>query len=123
MKVSRIYYSPTGYWKGFAAIRKLATAAKVSETVASNCLGKQAVWQIYLPAPRYIPRPHYAISKPNEIHQADLLFVPHDKVGNSTYKYALVVVEVASRYKDAEALRTKDSGEVATAFERIYRRT
>ena len=28
--------SPRGYWKGFAAIKKLAQAAKVSEDVARN---------------------------------------------------------------------------------------
>ena len=39
-----------------------------------------------------------------------------------TYRYALVVIDIASRYKDAEALTSKDSGEVATAFERIYAR-
>jgi len=41
-KLSKIYYSPRGYWKGFAAIKKLAQAAKVSEDVARNWLGKQA---------------------------------------------------------------------------------
>ena len=30
-KLSKIYYSPKGYWKRMAAIKQLATAAKVSE--------------------------------------------------------------------------------------------
>ena len=29
-KLADIYYSPRGYWKGLAAIKKLATAAKVT---------------------------------------------------------------------------------------------
>ena len=33
-KLTKIYYSPKGYWKGMAAIKKLANAAKVSEDVA-----------------------------------------------------------------------------------------
>ena len=33
---------------------KLATAANVGEEVAKRWLTKQALWQIYLPAPRYI---------------------------------------------------------------------
>ena len=56
-KLSKIYYSPQGYWKGLAAVKKLAAAANVSEEVAKRWLAKQALWQIYLRAPRYIPRP------------------------------------------------------------------
>ena len=40
----------------------------------------------------------------------------------TTSKYVLVVVDIASRYKDAEALTTKESSEVAKAFEKIYSR-
>ena len=58
---------------------------------------------------------------PNEVHQADLLFLPHDRVGRKTYKYALTVA--ASRYKEAEPLATKESKEVAAALEKIYRRS
>ena len=56
-KLSKIYYSPKGYWKGLAAIKKLAAAAKVSEDVAKQWLTKQALWQVYLPGPHYIPQP------------------------------------------------------------------
>ena len=38
------------------------------------------------------------------------------------YKYALTVVDVASRYKAAEALTSKDSDEVSLGFAKIYRR-
>ncbi len=125
-KLSKIYYSPQGYWRGISAIKKLAAAADVSEQVAKTWLKKQAIWQIYLPAPKYIPRPKFNINVPNEAHQADLLFLPHDSIGRSkrrkTYKYALTVVDVASRYKDAEPLSSKYSEEVAKAFSNIYKR-
>ena len=62
------------------------------------------------------------MDKPNQIHQADLLFLPHDRVGRKTYKYALVVVDVASRYKDAEPLTSKESREISEAFTKIYSR-
>ena len=39
-----------------------------------------------------------------------------------TFKYALVVIDVASRYKDAEPLTSKESSEVAKSFEKIYSR-
>ena len=121
-KLSRIYYSPRGYWKGLTAIKKLASAAKVPEDVAKDWLKKQAIWQIYLPAPRRIPRPKFDVPTPNEVHQADLLFLPHDRVGQKTYKYALTVVDVASRYKEAEPLTSKTAAEVADALSRIYKR-
>ena len=118
----KIYYSPEGYWKGYSAVSKLANAAKVSEDEARDWLERQALWQIYLPPPKYVPRPHWSVSRVNEIHQADLLFLPHDKVRRKTFRYALVVIDVASRYKDAEALTSKESQEVAKAFEKIYSR-
>ena len=122
-KLAKIYYSPQRYWKGVSAIKKLADAAKVPENVAKQWLYKQAIWQIYLPAPRYVPRPKFDVATPNSVHQADLLFLPHDKLRRKIYKYALTVVDIASRYKEAEPLTSKDSGEVARAFQVIYKRS
>ena len=123
-KLSKIYYSPRGYWKGLTAIKRLAAATKVSEDVAKDWLKKQAIWQIYLPAPRKVPRPKFDVSVPNKVHQADLLFLPHDRLprGKKVYKYALTVVDVASRFKEAEPLTSKTAAEVADALSRIYKR-
>ena len=123
-KLSKIYYSPQGYWKGLAAVKKLSSTAKVEEEVAKRWLAKQALWQIYLPAPRYIPRPKFDVSLPNAVHQADPLFLTHDKLPHrrKVYKYALTVVDVASRYKVADPLTSKESDEVSKAFQRIYKR-
>ena len=57
------------------------------------------------------------------MHQADLFF-PHDKLphGRKVYKYALTFVDVASRYKAAEPLTSKESDEVSKAFQRMYKR-
>ena len=38
--MSRIYYSTKGYWKGFSAVSKLASTAKVSEEGARKWLEK-----------------------------------------------------------------------------------
>ena len=120
--MDKVYYSAKGYWKGYAAIEKLAQEAQVSEADAKKWLEKQALWQIYLSPPEYIPRPRWTVSKPNQVHQADLLFLPHDTFKRKTYRYALVVIDVASRYKDAEALTSKDSSEIAKCFSKIYSR-
>ena len=73
-KPSKIYYSPQGYWKGLAAVKNLASTAKVEEEVAKRWLAKQALWQIYLPAPRYIPRPKFDVSLPDAGHQQTFFF-------------------------------------------------
>ena len=124
-KLADLYYSPRGYWKGQAAIKHLAAAAKVSADVVHSWLKKQAIWQIYLPAPprKRVPRPKFDVATPNEVHQADLLYLPHDRVAKRTYKYALTVVDVASRFKEAEPLTSKGPAEVAEALSRIYKRS
>ena len=121
-RLSHIYYSTGGYWKGYAAIGKLADRARVTEDDAREWLEKLALWQIYLPAPKYIPRAHWVVEKPNYVHHADLLYLTHDTQGGIIFKYALVVVDVASRYVGAEAISNKFSIGVARAFESIYSR-
>ena len=119
-KLANHYYSTGGYWKGYDAVDKLSDVA--DKEVAKKWLEKQALWQIYLPRPQYIPRWHWNVEKVNQVHQADLLFLPHDTLGKKTYKYALVVVDVASRCIDAEPLTSKYATEVAEAFKKIYSR-
>ena len=118
-KLSLQYYSPKG--KGLAAIKKLAEAAKKSDEVALGWLKKQAIWQIYLTAPHYIPRPKFDVIESNEVHPADLVYLPHDRVARKTCKYALTVVDVASRCKEAEPMIDKSAAEVAAALGRIYK--
>ena len=94
------------------------------ENVSKQWLYKQAIWQIYLPAPRHVPSPKFDVATPNSVHQADTLFLPHEKLPRrKTYKYALAVVDIASRYKEEEPLTSKNSDEVAKAFQAIYRRS
>ncbi|MEW8546922.1 MAG: hypothetical protein AB2693_25690 [Candidatus Thiodiazotropha sp.] len=106
--LASIYYSSKGYWKGTAAIEKLAEAAKVSKDVARSWLKMQV---LYLLAPRRISRPKFDVAIPNEVHQADLLFLPHNRVRRKTFRYALTVVDVANRFKEAEPLTSKTATE------------
>ena len=118
--MEKVYYN--NLWKGQSAIDKLAREAGVSKEKAQAFLRRQKIWQIYLAPPAHVPRPHWTPVQPNKVHQADLLFLPHDKVGRKVLKYALVVVDVASRYKDAKPLTSKSAEEVAKAFSRVYSR-
>ena len=125
-KFNQIYYSDDGYWRGKSSIQKLAKASGSTKEEAEKWLLKQPLYQIYLPAPKYIPRPNASMSlfaKPNDIHQSDLLSLPHDKLKKKTYKYALNIVDVASRYIGSYQLTSKYAKEVAQAFQWIYENT
>ena len=125
-KFKQIYYSDGGYWRGKSAIEKLAKASGSTKEEAEKWLLKQPLYQIYLPAPKYVPRPNASMlpfAKPNDIHQSDLLSLPHDKFKKKTYKYALNVVDIASRYKGSYQLTTKNAKEVGQAFQWIYENT
>ena len=99
-----------------------AATEKISTKVITHWLTLQALWQVHLPRPKRIDYAHFYVSKVNGIHQADLLYLPHDKVYQSTYKYVLNVVDIASGYKASRPLRTKKASEVAEMFADICRR-
>ena len=65
----------------------------------------------------------HLFAKPNDIHQADILYLPHDRYEKKVYKYALNIVNVVSRYKGSYQLATKNSNEVAQTFQWIYDNT
>ena len=85
-------------------------------------LAKQALWQVPIPPPKEIHHPHYDVTKPNEQHQFDLHYMPHNLFEGNTYKYILTGIDVASRRKVARALKTRKSSEVAFVLELIYRK-
>ena len=62
------------------------------------------------------------MTKPNEQHQFDLLYMHHNFFEGNTYKYILTGIDAASRYKVARPQRTKKSSEVAFVLEAIYKK-
>ena len=56
------------------------------------------------------------------MHPADLMYLPHDKVYQNTYKYTLNVIDVASRYKASRPLKTKKASEVADMLRDVYKK-
>lgn len=66
-KLSNHYYRPQGYWKGYEAIDKLADVTNIDKNIVKKWLEKQALWQIYLPSSKYIPRWHWNVEKVNKI--------------------------------------------------------
>src|SRR6185437_15095744 len=118
-----IYYNPTGYHSNS---RKLYKAIKdegyhFPYKKIREWLECQQQYQIYKPPPKHITRASYGrISRPNCVHQADILFLTHDKYKGKTYKAVLNIVDCASRYKASVPLTSKKSSEVAKAFKKIY---
>ena len=96
-------------------------AKKTGKTMdeVKTFLMKQDIYQIYLPRPKYIPRPTASFKEYldlNDQHQADLIYLPHD----NGYKYALTIVDVATRYKCAIPLKTKSAKSTREGFEKAY---
>ena len=118
----KIYYQPENLWKGRKAITRLRKATKLPLKQVKDWLAKQALWQVHMPPPKKIDHPHFYVTEVNKIHQADLLYLPHDKVYQTTYKYVLNVIDVASRYKASRPLKTKKASEVAEMFKDIYKK-
>ena len=68
--------------------------------------------------------PRFYNMQENDMHQVDILFLPHDKI----YGYALVVVDMATGKTDAEPLPVRQGWDGPTvddtihAIERLYKR-
>ena len=121
-KLSEIYYQTENLWTGRKAIKLLKQESKESIKAVKSWLAMQAFFQIHLPRPKKIKYAHFYVTKPNKIHQADLLYLPHDKVYQNTYKYTLNVIDIASGYATSRPLKTKKASEVAGMFKDIYRK-
>ena len=81
----------------------------------------QEFWQVHLPAPKRVDRPHYEVTTPNEMHQFDLLYMPLDTLYGNRYKNILAGINAASRYKVARPLRTKQMRDIAEIIADIYK--
>src|SRR6266498_3508378 len=124
-----IYYLPTGYYSNPKSLLK---ALKISDACKkeghqfrlSECkifLENQELYQINKNPPKNIPRASYGrITRPNCVHQCDILFLTHDHYKGKKYKAVLNIIDCAFRYKASVPLRSKNNSEVAKAFRKIY---
>ena len=112
-KLYQAYYQADRLWTGNKAIKEVHKITCMSKKDIKSCVAKQALWQDYIPPRKEINHIHYDVTKPNEQHHFDLLYMPHDLLEGNTYKY---------KYKVARPLRTKKSSEVAFILEAIYKK-
>ena len=118
--LSKHYYADGGF-QGVAALHSKLPKGSASKTRIRAWISKQEVGRYMQTKPPKEVFAHFTEDRPNTIHQADLLYLPHDRVGRKTYKYALTLVDVASRYKAARPLTSKRADETAKAFASIYK--
>ena len=119
--MDKIYYQPNHLWKGHAAVKKLKELSGEKSKTVKQQLPRQAFWQVHLPAPKRVDRPHYEVTTPSEMHQFHLLYMPPDSLYGSKYKYILAGIDAASRFKVARLLRTKQVKDVAEMIAYIYK--
>ena len=119
--MDKLYYQPNHLWKGKVTVKKLAELSGEKPKVIKQWLSRQAFWQVHLPAPKQVDRPHYQVTIPNEMHQFDLLYMPSDTSYGNKYKYILAGIDAASRHKVARPLRTKQAHDVAEMIADIYK--
>ena len=119
--MDKIYYQLNHLWKGQKAIKKLAELSSEKPKVIKQWLSRQAFWQVHLPDPKRVDRPHYEVTTPNEMHQFDLLYMPSDTLYGKKYKYILARIDIASTFKVARPLRTKQARDVAEMLADIYK--
>ena len=119
--MDRLCYQPNHLWKGKAAVKKLAELSREKPKTVKQWLSRQAFWQVHLPAPKSIDRPHYQVTTANEMHQFDLLYMPSDTLYGNKYKYILAGIDATSRYKVMRPLRTKQARDVVKMIADIYK--
>ena len=80
-KLYQAYYQTDRLWTGGKAIKELH---KMSRKDIRLWLAKQALWQVHIPPPKEINHPHYDVTKPNEQHHFDLLYMLHNVFEGNT---------------------------------------
>src|SRR5438477_12660466 len=107
--LQKIYYQPSGYQRTAKNLFETSNQVGFDFTLfeIEEWLEKQLLHLIHKTRPKYIPCVSFnTIIVPMEVIQADILYMPYDKVGSITYMFCLTCIDVASRYKWAEPIGT-----------------
>ena len=94
-KLYQPYYEPDHLLTGSRAIKELHKITSMSKKDIKSWLAKQTLWQVHIPPAKEIHHPHYDVTKPNEQHHFDLLYMLHNVFEGNTYKYILTGIDVA----------------------------
>ncbi|GES78538.1 hypothetical protein GLOIN_2v1786115 [Rhizophagus clarus] len=61
------------------------------------------------------------IKIPNKVHQCDILLYTHDRDGGRVFVCTLLVIDVATHFKDGCTLTSRNSLEIWIAIKDIYK--
>ena len=92
-KLYLAYYQLDHLWNGGNVIKELHKITSIPRKDIKSWLAKQVLWQVDIPTPKEINHPHCDVTKPNEQHQFDLLYMPHNVFEGNTFKYILEVFD------------------------------
>ena len=119
-KALKALYYKAGGFGGAASLHQKLPKGSASLARVRAWIGAQQVGAYLQEKPPPVVYARFTEQRPNFIHQADVLFLPHDKIGSRTYKYALTLIDVASRYKVARPLTDKSAATVSDTMTSIY---
>ena len=77
-KLYQAYYQHDHLWIGKKALKELHKITSISKKDIKSRLAKQALWPVHIPPPEEINNCHYDVTKPNEQHQFDTFYMPHN---------------------------------------------
>ena len=122
MVLQKLYYTPGAYYKNAKLLRDDARKHRYDFSLRDvNGWFKQAIWQVYAPAPKYIPCASFInITVPDEEHQWDLLEIPPEVSGLDFFLYAQTVKDIATRSCWAVLRNNKTSAQTVEIFEEVY---
>ena len=97
--MDKIYYQPNHLWKGQKAVKKLKELGGEKPKTVKRWLSRQAFWQVHLPAPKSINRPHYEYPK---IFQRDNGSEFKGDVTKMLEKNEVKIRQVTTKYKHTQ---------------------
>ena len=111
-------YRPTDTLKTFTnRVKEYSDTDPVTDSYIKEIYYSIPLVQIFKKPPaRAKLTNHYNISVPNARHEVDILYLPKDR----DYKYAFVIVDVASRFRKVIPMKTKSALDAKDALKLIY---
>jgi Integrase core domain len=119
--LKKIYYDPKNP-AAFSTLEKLyeATDKTISRSKIKEWLQKQNTYTLHKPKRKRFTRNFYDVDNIGDLWQADLICWESLASYNDGFKYILVVIDVFSKFAFTVPMRSKNSSEVLSAFEKIF---
>lgn len=116
-------YNKATFPGAFSGADRFYRGQKVeSRRKVKKFLQSQDAYTLHQPARRNFPRNRVLVGGIGHQFDSDLLSFQNLSDDNDGYKYVITAVDVLSKYAYCEKLKTKQAGEVVSAFRKILKR-